>query len=143
MPKDIGQINLENIAELSLEDLAVVVDALLKEIEDLSNGVGREFDRVNLVHAIAMRSHGHRHDAVRGGWARDIFKTFDDPEAFATELKEAIPAGTIIVREGVTPRRVYFSTQSGLFRLIASGTTNLADGHSHGITDVSINFKAI
>lgn len=113
-----------------------------KTIEQLSEEIEELLLQINSMQ-FSEKNHGHRHDDIRGGWARDIFKTFEDPESFSTEAKAAIPAGTIIVREGSTPRRVYFRTTSGLYKLVASGTTDAASGHSHTITDVNVNFKAI
>ncbi len=135
MPKIIRPVETRPAGEAT----KATTEGLAVDVEQLKKYVSEQLVRL----ALAMNYHGHRHDEIRGGWARGIFKTFEDPETFSTETIGAIPAGTIIVREGVTPRRVYFMTQSGLHRLIASGTTGAADGHSHAITDVDIDFKIV
>ncbi len=86
-----------------------------------------------------------RWSQIRGGWAKGIFRTYEDPESFSAAQKKLIPVGTIVVREGVTPRRVYFRTKSGLYRLVASGTTQPggSDSHTHAIQDVDVQFKAV
>lgn len=128
--------------EGNIDDLAEMVQVLQENFDDATGAIKTERNSDMKLIAQVMRFHGHRHDAIRGGWARDIFKTFEDPEAFSDALKDAIPVGTIMVREGVDPKRVYFKTPTGFFRLVASGTTGAADGHSHSITNVDINFLA-
>lgn len=70
-------------------------------------------------------------------------RTQSDPETMTDLEKSQISVGTVIFREDTTPRRIYFKTRSGLYKLSVSGTTSVADGHLHLLTDIDVDFRAV
>ena len=58
-------------------------------------------------------------------------RTSVDPETLSTAEKARIVPGTILFREGTTPRRIYFKTPSALYRLVANGSTDSGGAVPH------------